>query len=98
MKKKYFVKLNTDEVCKLNKILTNESLSAKHHKFARLLLAMDEAEKNGISDFKTQISTGVSDGTIARIRKMYVEGGLDKVFEKKFTPRPSRRKFDGDKE
>ena len=30
--------------------------------------------------------------------KKYAEGGLDKVFEKKFTPRISHRKFDGEKE
>lgn len=98
MKKKYIVKLDENEIFKLNQILTNGSLPAKHHKLAKILLTVNEADGRSVPDFKAQITTGVSDSTIARIRKNYAEGGLEKVFEKKFTPRPSRRKFDGDKE
>ncbi len=98
MVKKYFVQLSDVEIQKLNKILTNGSAPARHHKLAKALLAMDEAERTGLPDFKAQHLVGMSDSSIARIRKIYAESGLDKVFEKKFTPRPSRRKFDGDKE
>ena len=96
-KKLYIVKLSSEEITKLKGILTNGSLPARHHKLARLLLTIDESQDR-VSDFKIQHEAGASDSTIARIRKLYSEGGLDKVFEKKFTPRPSRRIFDGDKE
>jgi transposase len=98
MTKKYIVNLSDEEIVKLEKMLTNGGLPAKHHKFAKILLTIDESKGRRIADFKAQLTTGVSDSTIARVRKNYAEGGLEKVFEKKFTPRPSRRKFDGEKE
>ncbi len=98
VKKQYIVQLTEDEVIKLNQILTNGSLPARHHKLAKTLLTINESNGKRVPDFKAQIATEFSDSTIARIRKNYAAGGLDKVFEKKFTPRPTRRKFDGDKE
>lgn len=98
MTKKYIVNLTDDEITKLNNILTTGALPARHHKLARILLAVNESKGTKLADFKAQTALGVSDSTIARVRKNYSEGGLDKVFEKKFTPRPGRRKFDGDKE
>jgi len=98
MKKQYRVKLSKVEVEKLKKLLSNGNAPAKHHKIARILLAVDDSRETGLSDYKAQKATGSSGSTIARVRKKYAEGGLEKVFAKKFTPRLSTRKFDGDKE
>lgn len=95
MKKEYIVNLKEEEIQKLKKIVSNGNASAKHHKISHTLLKLKD--KN-LTDSEVGKTTGFSGKTIARIRKKYVEGGLDKVFEKKFTPRISRRKFDGEKE
>ncbi len=99
MEKKYIVKLTTEERSELNKILSNGNAAAKKHKIARVLLRTD-ASKEGMNYTDQDISNEVeiSEKTVTRIRKKFVEGGLEKVFEKKFTPRYSRRKFDGEGE
>lgn len=95
MKKEYFVQLKEEEIQKLKKIISNGNASVKHHKLSQALLTLHE---NNMTDDETGVATSFSVKTIARIRKKYAEGGIDKVFEKKFTPRASRRKFDGEKE
>lgn len=99
MEKKYIVKLTTEEQSELNKILSNGSSSAKKYKVACVLLKAD-ASNEGMNYTDQDISDEVeiSAKTITRLRKKFVEGGLKKVFEKKFTPRYSRRKFDGEAE
>jgi Homeodomain-like domain len=96
--KKYKVCLSDAEIERLNKILSTGGAPSKHHKIAKALFMINETGE-GLPDFKAQLASGMSDSTLARIRKKYAEGGLDKVFEKPpSTPRMSRRKFDGDKE
>ena len=99
MEKKYIVKLTNEEHAELNKILSNGNAAAKKHKIAHVLLRAD-ASKEGMNYTDQEISDEVeiSAKTITRLRKKFVEGGLKKVFEKKFTPRYSRRKFDGEAE
>ena len=99
MKKKYVVKLREAERVELNKILSNGNAAAKKHKIAKVLLRADSSAGGvGISDERIKNEVEVSAKTIIRLRQKFVEGGLDKVFEKKFTPRLSRRKFKGDEE
>ena len=95
MKKEYIVQLTEEELQKLKKIVSNGNTTMKHHKRARVLLEL--SEDKGTDEEIGRIA-GVSRKTVARIRKKYTEGGMDKIFEKKFTPRMSRRKFDGEKE
>ena len=95
MKKGYVVKLKEEEAEKLKKLISNGNAPAKQHKIAHTLLRLNESNS---TDDEIGIKTGFCGKTVARIRKKYTEGGLDKVFEKKFTPRLSRRKFDGEKE
>src|SRR3990167_10491577 len=99
MEKKYIVKLTNEERFELNKILSNGNAAAKKHKIARALLRADASEEGmNYTDQDISDEVEISAKTVTRIRKKFVEGGLEKVFEKKFTPRYSRRKFDGEGE
>lgn len=99
MEKKYIVQLTEEERLELKKILSNGNASAKKHRVARVLLKTDGSTMvKGLSDADIAKEVGISDRTVKRLREKYVEGGLERVFEKKFTPRLSRRKFKGDEE
>lgn len=99
MEKKYIVKLTEEDRSRLNKILSNGNEPIKKHRIAWVLLKADESEKKKyLSDEVIGLEAGVSSKTVQRLRKKYVNGGLENVFEKKYTPRLSRRKFKGDEE
>jgi hypothetical protein len=99
MKKHYIVKLTPEERIELTKILSNGNTSVKQHRIAKVLLKVDESEVEGrVSDSAIGEELGISGKTVQRLREKYAEGGLKKVFEKKFTPRLSRRKFKGEEE
>jgi len=51
-----FVCLNENEVSRLNQILTNGSLPAKHHRLAKVLLTVNESDGRRIPDFKAQLT------------------------------------------
>lgn len=99
MKKKYVVELTNEERLELKKILSNGNASAKKHRIAWVLLRTDESStKKYLTDEVIANEAGVSSGTVGGLRKKFMEGRLEKVFEKKFTPRLSRRKFKGEEE
>ena len=99
MEKKYIVKLTNEERIELNKILSNGNVAAKKHKISRILLRADSSSKGmRYTDQDICDEVEVSAKTVTRLRKKFVEGGLEKIFRKKFTPRYSCRKFDGEKE
>lgn len=99
MEKKYIVKLTDEEQAKLNKVLSNGNIAAKKHKIARILLRADSSNEDmRYTDEEIANEVEVSEKTVKRLRKKFVEGGLEEVFRKKYTPRPNRRKFDGDGE
>src|SRR5437867_12756655 len=99
MEKKYIVKLTNEERSELNKILSNGNAAAKKHKIARVLLRVDSSEEGTCySDQDICDEVEISAKTVARLRQKFVEGGLEAIFRKKFTPRYSRRKFDGEGE
>ena len=94
MEKKYVVRLTESDRLVLTKMLKNGNETAKRQKIARLLLKTDE----GFSDEAISLEIEISESSVKRYREKYVLFGLTKVFEKKFTPRLSRRKFKGDEE
>lgn len=98
MVKRYVVELTDTQRLALTKILSNGNESAKKHRIAKILLKTDESLGTRCSDSSTAEAVGVSIKTVKRLRKKYTEGGLEKIFLKKFTPRLSRRKFKGDEE
>jgi hypothetical protein len=99
MEKKYVVKLSEEERVELNKMVSNGNTAAKKYKIAQVLLRADvSAEGLCYTDQEICDEVEVSVRTVMRLRQRFVEGGLAEIFRKRFTPRYSRRKFDGEKE
>jgi transposase len=88
--KKYLVTLTTEERQELLKLTGAGELSARKMKRALILLRADE----GWKDREIVSALNTSRPTVERIRKRYVEGGLDKALDE--DPRPgARKKLDG---
>lgn len=88
--KKYIVELTQDERDELNELTHKGKASARKLNRARILLKADEGWKD--EQIVAALDTAVT--TVERIRKRFVEGGLEKAL--KDDPRPgARRKLDG---
>jgi len=88
--KKYIVTLTDEERKELLALTRAGEISARKMKRAQILLKADEGWKD--KDIIAALNTSRS--TVERIRKRYVEGGLDKALNEE--PRPgANRKLDG---
>ena len=88
--KKYIVILTNQERQELLALTRAGKISARKMKRAQILLKADENWKD--KDIIAALNTGRS--TVERMRKRYVEGGLDKALNE--DPRPgAKRKLDG---
>jgi transposase len=89
-KKKYFINLTEEEHRTLVDMTRKGTVKARKFKRAMILLRANE----GLSDPQIMDAVQVSRPTVERIRKRYVEGGLEKALNE--DPRPGqRRKLDG---
>jgi transposase len=88
--KKYLVTLTTEERQELMTLTSSGELSVRKMKRALSLLKATE----GWKDMEVVAALNTSRPTVERIRKRYVEGGLDKALND--DPRPgARKKLDG---
>ncbi len=88
--KKYIVTLTNEERQELLALTRAGKISARKMKRAQILLKADENWKD--KDIIAALNTSRS--TVERMRKRYVEGGLDKALNEE--PRPgAKRKLDG---
>jgi transposase len=88
--KKYIVTLSPEEREGLLKLTKAGEVSARKMKRAQILLKSDE----GWKDREIIGALNTSGSTVERIRKRYVEGGLEKALND--DPRPgAKRKLDG---
>ena len=88
--KKYIVTLTNEERQELLALTRAGKISARKMKRAQILLKADENWKD--KDIIAALNTSRS--TVERMRKRYVEGGLDKALNE--DPRPgAKRKLDG---
>ena len=89
-KKKYLTNLTEEEHKTLVDMTRKGMVKARKFKRAMILLKANE----GLSDPQIMNAVQVSRPTVERIRKRYVEGGLQKALNE--DPRPGqRRKLDG---
>jgi transposase len=89
-RKKYIINLQDAECQTLVGMTKKGTIKARKFKRAAILLKANE----GLSDPQIMAAVGVSRPTVERIRKRYVEGGLEKALNE--DPRPGqRRKLDG---
>lgn len=89
-KKIYIVNLTCEEREELLKLTSKGEIKARKMKRAQIMLKADE----GLKDREIMEALNVSRPTVERIRKRYVERGLEKALTE--DPRPGqRRKLDG---
>lgn len=97
---KYIVKLDGEQRSGLEQLIRSGQAPARKLMHARILLKADSGE-DGPNWPDTQISEAleVSLPTIWRVRRRFVERGLDDALTRRPQPeRPGKRIFDGEKE
>jgi len=89
-RKKYLINLNAEEQQQLTDLTRKGIVKARQFKRALILLKANE----GLTDAQIMAAINVSRPCVERIRKRYVEGGLERGLNE--DPRPGqRRKLDG---
>jgi len=99
MNKKYIVQLAPDQRVTLEQLTRSGTTAASVQCHARILLKADTAaEQAAWTDSTIAAALCISVATVERIRKLFVQEGLDAALERKPTTRPSQRKLDGAQE
>jgi transposase len=95
--KRYVVTLTDEERTALQSLLAGGKASALKQAHARILLKADAAEGGPAwSDSRIAEAVEVGTATVERVRKRFVEQGLEAALVRKPQERPSRLKtFDG---
>lgn len=86
MFKKYSINLSINEREKLEQLSKKGKISARKYKRAQILLMSE----GGYSDVEIAITLKVGTATIERVRKKFVQSGLDSTLKEK--PRPGKPK------
>ena len=99
MKKKYIVTLTQEERRMLREMLSRGKAAARKLTHARILLKADASQRAPALD-DAAIAQAVEAGraTVERVRKEFMEEGLDAALERRKPRRQYRRKLDGDGE
>jgi hypothetical protein len=99
MKKRYAVRLREDEREELRRLIAAGTAPARKLTHARVLLKADEGP-GGPAWVDERIAEAVetSQPTVSRVRKQYVEEGLEAALNRRPPAREYRRKLDGAQE
>ena len=96
MEKRYRVTLTREERQGLQALVSVGKGAARKLVRARILLLADQAEEGPARpDPEIVDALGCGRATVERVRKLFVEGGLDATLRPKPTTRTYERKFDG---
>jgi transposase len=98
MAKKYIVKLTDEERSSLTKLISSGKTSARKINHARILLKADDSNGDGWSDGQIAEALDTSIPTIERIRKVFVEKGIEEAINNAKRTYQQPRKLDGVKE
>jgi transposase len=99
MKKKYVVTLTPEERQMLQEMLSRGKAAARKLMHARILLKADVAAGGpGWNDETIAEALEVGGATVERVRREFVEEGLEAALERRKPRRQYRRKLDGDGE
>jgi transposase len=99
MMKKDVVTLTDEERERLQAVLSRGKTAARRLTHARILLKADMVgDGPGWKDDRIAEALEVGRATIERVRKQFVEEGLDAALERRPSRREYRRKLDGDGE
>ncbi len=99
MYQKYFVKLTSEERQRLEKLVSSGSAPARKLQRARILLKSDCSEGGPNWSYKAICDAfDVNAMTVTNIRKAFVEGGVEKVLNRKKPEREYQHSLDGNAE
>ena len=99
MPKRYIVKLKAKERQQLSELVQNGRAAAKTLTHARILLKADAAQGQAHwTDRAIQEAFDVSCATIERVRKAYVQHGLEAALQRRPRSRERTRRLDGSQE
>jgi DNA-binding transcriptional ArsR family regulator len=99
MKKKYPVILSDTERAELKSLIAAGTAPARKLTHARILLKADQSpEGSGWVDDAVAEAVEVSQPTVSRVRKQYVEEGLEAALNRRPPNREYYRKLDGKQE
>lgn len=99
MKKKYPVVLTDSERGQLTQLIAAGTAPARKLIHARILLKADQGSSGpGWRDAAIAEAVEVSQPTVSRVRKQYVEAGVEAALNRRAPRRYSRRKLDGGQE
>lgn len=99
MKKKYPVMLTDEERQHLRQLIAAGTAPARKLTHARILLKADQSpDRPGWVDAHIAEAVEVSQPTVARIRKQYVEEGLEAALNRRAPRREYQRKLTGEHE
>jgi hypothetical protein len=97
MKKKYTVRLTSEERIELEKLVSAGTSKARKLMHAHILLEAD-ADGPNWADAQIRAALGAGTATIERVRKAFVEGGLPGSLNRKRRSKNTSWKLDGDQE
>ncbi len=97
---KIIIKLSQEQRASLQQLITAGTAPARKVMHAHILLKTDSSEQGvNWSDEQIHEAFGVGMATIWRVRRRFVEHGLDDALNRRPQPeRPEKRIFDGEKE
>jgi transposase len=99
MKKKYIVTLTEEERQKLRALIGRGKGAARKLMHARILLKADQGPGGpGLGDSTVAEQVQAGRATVERVRKEFVEEGLEAALNRRKPRRQYRRKLDGDGE
>jgi len=99
MKKKYIVTLAQEERTMLQAMLSKGKAAARKLMHARILLKADaSSDGSGWHDDPIADSLEIGRATVERVRKQFVQEGLEAALVSRRPRRQYRRKLDGDSE
>jgi transposase len=97
--KKYIVDLTPSEKSELSKITNKGKTAAYKINHARILLKADiNQEGGGWTDSKISESLNIGHATIERVRKRFVEEGIESALNRREQKKRRQRIIDGEKE
>ena len=99
MRKIYVITLSAEERSSLEKLVSTGSTSAKRQTHGRILLKADTSVAGpGWSDEQICAALDVGCSTVERVRKRFVEEGMESLRSRPKKPRLARRRLDGEQE
>lgn len=99
MHKRYVVALTDEERAKLERLIAAGTAPARKLTHARILLKADtQPQGSGWVDEQIAEAVEVSQPTVARVRRQYIEAGLEAALNRRAPRREYRRKLEGEQE